>query len=164
MKQLLWISIVLIITSCTTEKKCSRKFPPQTMVITKDSIIRTTETIYNDTVIFVYIKGDTVMDSILIVEGTTIKPSILITQFAYSKAWVDFGRLKHYLRQNDTTYRIQLNNAIRLTWERAERYYNTKEVQVKTERYIPKWVWWCLGISIIAIAGWIIKIIAIIKP
>ena len=60
MKTLLIIAgIALILSGCTTERKCNRKFPPQTMGITKDSIIRTTQTVYRDTTIFVYIKGET---------------------------------------------------------------------------------------------------------
>jgi len=147
----LLVSILLILTlaSCTTERKCNRKFPPQTMVITKDSIIRTTNTVYSDTTIYVYIKGDTITDSVLIIKGTSIRPSILTTDFAYSKAWVQMGLLRHELRQNDTTYQLRLDNAIRATWISAERFYSKSEVQVKENRFIPKWVWWVLAFVVI---------------
>jgi len=160
---LLCLLAVLLLSGCVTQKKCDRKFPAQTMVIRKDSIIRTTQTIYSDTTITVYIKGDTVTNTVEVVNGMTITPSILTTQFAYSKAWVELGRLRHYLRQNDTTYRLQLDNVIRTTWESAEKYYSRSEVQVKTERYIPKWVWWLLGFSILAAGYWVFKIVKIFK-
>lgn len=157
------ILIILTFTQCTTQNKCNRKFPPQTMVITKDSIIRTTNTVYSDTTIFVYIKGDTVIDSVLIIKGTSIRPSILTTDFAYSRAWVDFGRLKHVLRQNDTTYQLRLDNAIRATWISAEKYYNRSEVQVKEVRFIPKWAWWVLAFGVINLLYWAYRVWKVFK-
>ena len=160
---ILFIAVLLLFTGCITQSKCDRKFPPEVMVIRTDSIIHTKETIYRDTTITIIIPGDTVRDSVQVVNGQTLKPSILNTQFAESKAWVENGTLKHELRQKDTVYKVKLNNAIRLTWERAEKFYNSKEVQVKTVRYIPQWVWWCLGVSVLALLNIVIKGISILK-
>ncbi len=161
MRTLIIACLVLILSSCTTQNQCNRKYPPQTMVITKDSIIRTTNTVYSDTTIFVYLKGDTLIDSVLIIKGTSIRPSILTTDFAYSKAWVQMGLLRHELRQNDTTLRFKLDNAIRATWVSAERFYSKSETQVKEVRFIPKWVWWVLAFGVLNLIYWVYKIVKI---
>jgi hypothetical protein len=143
--------IIILISGCTTQSKCYRKFPAQTMVITKDSIIRTTETIYRDTIIYIYVKGETKYstDTVYIKNGLSYSnKNHLHTSFADSWAWVANGRLYHELIQKDTLIGQEVKDAVRLTWERAERFYNKSELKVKTERFIPKWAWWCLGISI----------------
>ena len=168
MKTLLIIAgIALILSGCTTERKCNRKFPPQTMGITKDSIIRTTQTVYRDTTIFVYIKGETKYstDTVWLKNGIAYSnKDHLITSFAESWAWVENGRLYHKLIQKDTLIGQEVKDAVRLTWERAEKFYSKSEVQVKTVRYIPKWVWWVLGFSILAAGYWVFKIVRVLKP
>jgi len=167
MKKLLaLLAAMLIFSGCVTQSKCDRKFPPQVMVITKDSIIRTTNTIYKDTLIYVYLKGETKYstDTVWIENGLIrSNKNHLFTSFADSWAWVENGRLYHQLIQKDTLIGQEIKDAVRLTWESAERFYNTKEVQVKTERYIPKWVWWCLAISILAFINAAIKIVSLFK-
>ncbi len=141
MKNILIILIGLItFTGCVTEKRCNSKFPPETMIIRKDSIIREKETIYRDTTIYIHIPGEVqnYNDTIYIKAGQIyFKPSHLRTSFAESRAWVENGRFKHTLTQNDTTLSLRLKNAIRLTWERAEAYYKEKEVKVVEKRFIP---------------------------
>lgn len=171
MKQLIKLAILLVIfmviSGCTTENKCNRKFPPQTMVITKDSIIRTTNTVYRDTTIFVYIKGETKYstDTVWLKNGLAYSnKDYLFTSFAESWAWVENGRLYHKLIQKDTLIGQEVKDAVRLTWERAEKFYSKSDVQVKTVRYIPKWVWWVLGFSILAAGYWVFKIVRVLKP
>ena len=167
MKQIILIAgIALILSGCTTERKCSRKFPPETMVIRKDSIIRTTNTVYKDTLVYVYLKGETRYSTDTVwLENGILKSNTnhLFTSFADSWAWVENGKLYHKLIQKDTLIGQEVSNAIRLTLERAEKYYSQSEVQVKTERYIPKWVWWCLGISVLAIGHQVFKILRAFK-
>jgi len=160
------LAIIMVITGCVTENKCNRKFPPQTIVIRKDSIIRTTNTVYRDTLVYIYIKGETKYstDTVWVENGIAYsKKDHLVTSFADSWAWVENGRLYHELIQKDTLIGQEVKDAVRLTWERAERYYNKSEVQVKTERYIPKWAWWCFWISVASAAFCVYKIYRLIK-
>jgi len=164
---LLCLLAVLLLSGCVTQKKCDRKFPAQTMVIRKDSIIRTTNTVFRDTTIYIYIKGETKYstDTVWLKNGLAYSnKDHLTTSFAESWAWVGNGRLYHKLIQKDTLIGQEVKDAIRLTWESAEKYYSRSEVQVKTERYIPKWVWWLLGFSILAAGYWVFKIVKIFKP
>lgn len=60
MKKILIIAILpvlLLLFSCTTQKRCLAKFPPE--VVVKDSIVTNTEVRYRDTTIF--IPGKTIM-------------------------------------------------------------------------------------------------------
>ena len=166
-KLAIFIAIIMVITGCVTENKCNRKFPPQTMVIRKDSIIRTTNTVYRDTLVYIYIKGETKYstDTVWLKNGIAYSnKDHLITSFAESWAWVENGRLYHKLIQKDTLIEQEVKDAVRLTWERAERFYSKSEVHVKQVRFIPKWVWWCLGISVLSVGYWGFKIVKVFKP
>jgi len=160
------IGLIILMVGCTTQRKCDRKFPAQVMVITKDSIIRTTNTVYRDTTIYLYIKGDTKYstDTGYIKNGLIYSnKNHLQTSFADSWAWVANGRLYHNLIQKDTLIGQEVKDAIRLTWERAERFYSKSEVQVKPQRFVPKWAWWALGISIGSILYVAFKVLRLFK-
>jgi len=156
MRKLLLLLLIPALSACVTQSKCDRKYPAQSTVTIKDSIIRTTHTEYRDTTVTVYIKGATRHDTIRITGNRTIRPSVLHTSLATSTAWVESGVLRHELVQSDTTYRISINNAVRLTWSAAEKYYNKDVVKVKQVRYIPKWVWWVLAIAV-GLALWTVR-------
>lgn len=163
---ILFIAILLLFTGCITQSKCDRKFPPEVMVIRTDSIIHTKETIYRDSLIYIHLPGEKVKstDTVYVVNGLVYsKKNYIFTSFAESWAWVENGRLYHELTQKDTLVGQEVKNAVRITWERAEKFYNGKEVQVKTVRYIPQWVWWCLGVSVLALLNIVIKGITILK-
>lgn len=53
MKKYILILIVILLSSCITEKKCSERFPAKT--ITKDSIVYRTNTVVKDSIIYVKI-------------------------------------------------------------------------------------------------------------
>ena len=166
MKKLLFILLVVTLSGCVTEKKCNKKYPPEVMVIYRDSIIRERTTVYRDTTIYVYIKGEKEYSTDTVyMDGGIIwsTKNHLFTSFADSWAWVENGRLYHELIQKDTLIGQEVKDAVRLTWERAERYYNKSEVQVKTERYIPKWAWWCFWISVASAAFCVYKVYRLIK-
>lgn len=143
-KLLIIISIMLPATGCVTRKACERKFPPETMIIRKDSIIRETKTVYRDTTIYYQLPGDTLVDSVYIVitkDGNIIvKPSNLKTSLAESWAWVQNNKLHHKLIQNDTLLQFTLKDAIRQTWERAEKYYSKDQTKIVEKKVVPLWV------------------------
>jgi len=139
-KLILLIVIAATFTGCITEKRCNSKFPPEVMIIRRDSIFRETKTIYNDTVIYVQVPGEIqYSNDTLYIVGDQIyfKPSYLKTSFAESRAYVQNNRLQHTLTQNDTIVPVTIKNAIRLTWERAERYFNQSETKVEKVKFVP---------------------------
>lgn len=139
-KTIIFLSFISIFASCVTQQRCNRKFPPETMIIRKDSIITKTQTIYRDTTILVYIPGEKKIytDTIYIKDGKVyFKPSHLRTSFAESRAWLENGRFMHTLVQNDTTLSIHIKNAIRLTWKRAEKFYKEEITKVVKVKFVP---------------------------
>lgn len=139
-KIIILLSFILIFTSCVTQQRCNRKFPPETMIIRKDSIIRETKTIFRDTTITIHIPGETKFqtDTVYIKSGVVyFKPSYLKTALAESHAYIQNNRLKHTLTQNDTIIRQRVDNAIRETWERAGRYFKGDEIRIVERKHIP---------------------------
>jgi hypothetical protein len=128
MKNIIYIIAVLMISSCATQNKCDRKFP----CTGKDSIsvITKTETIYRDTIIYVYVPGEKVTETKLVyVDANGIMHSDiskLYTSFAESWAWVENGKLMHELMQKDTTLARHIKNAIK------ESAMTTETVKIKT--------------------------------
>jgi len=142
-KLLIIISILLPGTSCVTRKACERKFPTETMIIRKDSIIRETTTIFRDTTVYITVPGENqyFTDTVYVKDGMIyFKPSHLRTSFAESDAWIENNRIMHTLTQNDTIVPITIKNAIRLTWERAEKYFSKDQTRIVEKKVIPKWV------------------------
>jgi hypothetical protein len=110
------------------------------MIIRTDSIIHTKETIYSDTTIYIEIPGEVqYSNDTLYIVGDQIyfKPSYLKTSLAESRAYIENNRLQHTLTQNDTLLPVTIKNAVRLTWERAERYFNQSETKVEKVKFIP---------------------------
>lgn len=159
MKKLLFLLLIQALSACVTQSKCDRKYPAQSTVTIKDSIIRTTHTEYRDTTVYVYIKGETKYstDTVWIKNGLAYsKKDHLCTSFAESWAWVENGRLYHNLIQKDTLIGKEVEDAVRMTWERAERFYSNSDKQVKQVRYIPKWAWVALAIAV-GLALWTVR-------
>lgn len=104
LKYIFSISIsILLLASCTTERKCARKYPPQ--IVTKDSIIIRDvikKIIIRDTFL---IKGDTVKlaDNVFITNGLVNSKQLFAkTAYANAKAQVVNSKLLLQLIQNDT--------------------------------------------------------------
>jgi len=126
-----WILlIILVLNSCTTQKRCLQKFPP---IVGVDTIIYTT-TVYRDTVILRYLPGDTVFSHSIekVPVRAAIRPVEAETSLAYARAWISEKRLRLMLIQKDSVFRFKLDSAIRAN-ERIE--YIT---EIKTHQLPPK--------------------------
>jgi hypothetical protein len=146
--------VIILLSSCVTQQKCQDKFPPE--LITVDSIIRTTETIYRDTTIFIYLPGDTIRDTVIVevINGiANSRPSIHETDLAWSMAQVVNGFLRHELIQKDSTLARVIENAIR---ESATTTDKTKLItKVEEKNYVTGWQWFqiWLGRLLMALAA-----------
>ena len=133
--------ISLGLTSCITEQKCAKKYPPIT--ITKDSIVYETNTIYKDSVVTFYIIGDTVYQDSTIYVYKDVKTgfinsdsSQLSTEFATAIAWIENSELKHILRQHETIINQKIDSAVRITTEKLELFHS--ETVIK-KNFITHW-------------------------
>lgn len=132
---LIFISLLLL-SSCVTERRCARMYPPQERV---DSVYLQT-VVYRDTTIFVHLPGDTIRDTIHVevVNGLIqSQRSQLETQLALSWAQVVDGMLLHELQQKDTTIARIIEQAIR---EASTETVVTKEVVHKVYE-LTNWQW-----------------------
>jgi hypothetical protein len=148
------VFVALLMSGCVTQKRCEQKFPPQ--IITIDSVITKTETIYRDTTIFIELPGDTIRDTVEVTvkEGiANSRPSIHETDLAWSMAQVVNGFLQHELIQKDSTLARVIENAIR---ESATTTDKTKLVtKIVEKNYITSWQWFqiWLGRLLMALAA-----------
>lgn len=148
------VFVALLMSGCVTQKRCEQKFPQQ--IITIDSVITKTETIYRDTTIFIELPGDTIRDTITVevVNGiANSRPSIHETDLAWSKAQVVNGFLQHELIQKDSTLARVIEKAIR---ESATTTDKTKVVtKIVEKNYITGWQWFqiWLGRLLMALAA-----------
>ena len=150
MRTFLFGLIILILSSCSVQRRAERKcekatykwgcdFGTDTAYI-KETVINT---LYKDTTIYVHIPGDTVHDSVPVVveiftDGTTLvttKKNTLQTSLATSQAWIEAGRLHHTLIQKDSVYKAQIENAIRIT-QHFMRESTTRVIEVNR---LTKW-------------------------
>lgn len=165
-KLILLILIAATFNGCVTQKRCNNKFPPETIVIRTDSIIRTTETVFRDTTVYIHLPGEVKYstDTVTVVNGIIQSgKSHLFTSFADSWAWVSNGHLYHDLTQKDTLIGYEVKDAIRMTLERAERYYKENQTIVVTKKYVPLFYKIIAVIAGIFIVYYILRIMSIFK-
>ena len=143
----------MFLTSCVTQKRCIRRFPPVTantrIEKTKDSLV------YRDTTIYVTLPGEIVRDSIIAPCNPPPPPKgVLIsspdtafaeTTLARAKAWYSRQRVHLELVQKDTTLQLQLDNALKESYHWQSEYEKAKIMQ--QVKFIPGvyrvafWLW-----------------------
>lgn len=152
---LLTFAIIALLSSCATQERCAGRYPPTITEVTK------TVTVYRDTTIYVYIKGDTVHDTktVYIDRGGLIQsdPSMLSTRFAWSTAYVKDSKLFHNLTQLDDSIASVIRNATRTEIQYVDR---TNTVEVKRE--LTGWQWFQIWCGRILIASAVVLILVII--
>ena len=155
-KILLLLLFGLFMTSCVTQKRCLRRYPPATessrIEKTRDSLV------YRDTTVYVTLPGKRVVDSIDVPcpvvhppaplkGGIASKPDTAFaeTELASAKAWYSRQRVHLELVQKDTTLQLQLDNALKESYHWQSEYEKAKIVQ--QVKYIPGvyrvafWLW-----------------------
>lgn len=155
MRNLILLLIVIIVgSSCATEKRCSRKFPP----IIKDSTYVKETIEYRDRVVYDTIKGDTIETVIKITDLDTV-PIIIENDFAVGLLSRENNVLRLKLVSKDTVIARMLKDAEILRSSLVERH----TVEVHTVKYIPKFykftMWWFIGCLVVVIIYIVMKII-----
>ena len=140
-----------LLSSCTTAKKCYRKFPPQTSTETiyRDSIREVIK--YRDTTLYIKIPGETITNTVFVPVASPGQNYIPDTaraenKYAIGKAWLDWPKIKLTLIQKPQTLEFQLKNAIKEANVYRQLYEKEKSKEVVQVRYVPKFVkiiaWW----------------------
>lgn len=150
MRIFLALTVVLFATSCVNQKRCSRKFPPQTVTIYHDSIRQTI--VYRDTTIFIEFPADTVYnsDTILIEKKQVLNTRITAeSKMATAMAWISQNKLNLMLADKDTTIEVRLIKALKEAVYWQSKYHSDK--QTVNVPFVPKF-WKVTGwIGIISI-------------
>lgn len=143
MKKLLIIALAISLTSCITEKKCQKKYPPRvdSTIIYKDVIK------WRDTVIYKE------LPPLVIERYIDIKDTLSLEgEYSNATSWVVGDKLHGSLKEGEQPVKIE---------------YKIKEVEViKTKvvreieqvKFVPKFTQWFAWVGIIALILIIIKV------
>lgn len=140
-KLLFFLFIILIFSSCVTQKKCNSKFPPQTIKERYDSIVYKDTVIYKDREVEVKIPGETVYrDSLIpgIPEKINTKPITLENKYATAKAWIENSKLRLRLDQKDQVITFKLDSADKLVKHWQAEYHKERDKETVTIKVVPK--------------------------
>jgi len=110
MKKIALFALVAL-TSCNASKFCADRFPPDTVIHTNYRTV----TEYRDTIVPIYIPGDTVYQT------KTIKDTVRAeTTFACAAAWVVSDMLQIKLVQKDVEEKVRLDSVLVLKTDTVE--------------------------------------------
>jgi hypothetical protein len=126
MKILLIILSVVILSSCVTEKKCNKKFPPQ--VIHTVQIVEKEVTVYKDTIIYVE------LPPVVIEKFVGIKDTLILRgNFASAMAWVKGANIFGRLKEGEVPVKIkyEIKEVIK------DRVVIDKQVEIKIVKHVP---------------------------
>lgn len=124
MKRLILLALVLALTSCVTERRCNRKYPPQQKQI--DSVY--IESVRHDTTVNIQYLPDTTQAA-----QPSYKPSFLSNKYCTTAAWVKSDTLYHNLITKQQSIPVTFRDVIRKnTRVQFHTAWLTKEV-----RFVP---------------------------
>jgi hypothetical protein len=151
-----FILLAFLFIGCVTQKRCNKKFPPET----KTEIKIVEKEIIRDTTIYVYLQADTVFqkDTITVYETPSGYQTVLSRidlNYSYSTAQVINGRLDHKLFQKETLIEQTIKNAIKEnSTHTVEKIETVREVV-----YASKWHKFTSRFTLVAFAIIIIFIV-----
>jgi hypothetical protein len=168
MKNLSILLAIILVSSCTTQRRCLKKYPPEVKI---ERIVKDT-TIYSDTIIEYILPTDTVLrvklDTLYIPVGETFTYASdtlkAESNFAIAYTWLNLNQntIQRSLKvvDKDTTLLIKLENAIRER-DRLEKILKTETyIQPPLKKHIRriKFQWLIYGLIIGFIIGLFINL------
>jgi len=127
-------------TSCVTQRKCLKRFPPVPEIVIKDSIVYKDKIVIRDTTVFVRLPGDTINAEVQIPVTRILPPVTVETKYAKATASMYMDRIKLLLIQKDAEIEVQISKAIREATFWRERYEKDKQKIIVEKKFIPKYV------------------------
>ena len=140
MKRILFLILFILLTSCSTIKYIPVK---------ETEYVTVTETLV-DTVI----KWEPPVEKI--VNETKDTTSTVETSLAKSTATVSNGTLHHSIENKKDSIKTKIVYKDKIV---TKTEYKEVPVEIKIEKkVVPKWCWWLLGINILVIIGFAIRL------
>ena len=138
MKNLVLLLMLLVsFTSCITQKKCQRRYPPE--VITETKVVEKEKIVYRDTVIYREIPGKEVRVEIPVEVktpyGVPIKTPVFIdtmmiqNDYAMAFAWVNNSVMGMQLNTKPQKFQFDLKNQYLYSY--LEKGASKKEVEIR---------------------------------
>jgi hypothetical protein len=137
---LLSIIILILFSSCVTQKKCAKRFPPEAVLVRYDSIVIKDTIIYKDRIITHVIKADTVYRDVIIESSLDVPVMMLENDYAKAKAWINNSKLKLQLEQKNKVIQFKLDSADKEVRHWEYKYRNEKQTVIVEKKYVPKFV------------------------
>ena len=141
-KELTFIIIILILSSCTTERRCNKLFPPK--INFSDTIYQEVKEILRDTVIA--IKEDSVVLSALI--ECQADGQLLFKQLEAVSAASKHIKAKIIYKDKiiNVICKVDSHNVYLTYKQRFEKQINkSNKVEIVDKKYIPKWLLFLAG-------------------
>ena len=138
--------LLLLMTSCATQRRCLKKFPP---VVRIDTVVQDT-TIYRDTTVYRYLPGDTITkDSIIEVPVELYVPPVTAeTSLARAEAWIQNRRLQLLLIQKDSLLQFKIDSAVSAN-SRVEYITETKTHQLPPKPFYKRGFFVLAGLALL---------------
>ena len=152
-----YIIVLLLLTGCITQERCYDRYPPAVTTITE------TKTIIRDTTIYVYIKGDTVHDSVTVYvdKGGLIQSELSKLHTEYSDSWARVldGRLVHRLVLNESRIASIVKGSIKY----VDRVQYVKEVAPPlVTNELTGWQWFQVWAGRLMLASILVLVLVLI--
>ena len=142
MRNLTILLILILFSSCSTQKKCLKRYPPEDIKVRYDSIVIKDSVIYKDRIINHTIKADTVYkDKVIPVPAKlNVPPIFLENDYARAEAWIQNSKLKLQLELKDQVIQFKLDSADKISkhWQYKYRMESEKQTTVIRESFVPK--------------------------
>ena len=132
MKKVSILLTIILLVGCSPCERLLKKCPPE---IIKDTVYLPGEIVYQDTVVYRYLAGDTVENEIVI-EKWRDRPDTFITahtELAEATARLQRNKLRLQLIQYDSLFQWKLDSAIRTHTPDTIRITDTTYFKVPTE-------------------------------
>ena len=156
MRYLIIILTLLLSFSCVTQKRCYRKYPPQTVIERHDSTIIRDSIVFHDRIIKDTIHADTVFKEreVIRLKKIQIPPLTVENTYSIASAWIENSKLKLQLTTKQQVIDRLLLNAERDATHWREKYITEKRTEIVEVKFTPKWIKtlaWIGAISILLI-------------
>jgi len=123
--------VVIMLTGCTTQRRCNDKFPQVSSTAIRDSIVITHETRFKDSIIFQIVKIPKyeVRDSVVIrYQGEILEKLYLAGRYSSVWCWVENSFLKGKLTEGGY---IELESKIKVQQDVITKLQNSSSETVK---------------------------------